>query len=73
MKTLWKRLSKENRNKLKVSAKKYPNSTGQLIKALKTEYSYFYLNFEQILWLMQETTGEQTTVSNVDKLFDEEV
>ena len=71
MKTLWKRLSKENRNKLKVSAKKYPNSTGQLIKALKTEYSYISLSFECIIWLMQETTGEQPTITNVDELFND--
>ena len=73
MKTLWKRLSKENRNKLKVSAKMYPHSIGQLIKALKTKYTYFDLPFERILWLMQETTGDQTTVTNVDNLFNEEV
>lgn len=71
MKTLWKRLSKENRNKLKVSAKMYPHSIEQLIKALKTEYTYFNLTFEHILWLMQETTGDQTTVTNVDKLFND--
>lgn len=71
MKTLWKRLSKENRNKLKVSAKKYPNSTGQLIKALKTEYSYISLSFECIIWLLQETTEEQTTLTNVDELFND--
>lgn len=73
MKTLWKRLSKENRTKLKVSEKEYPNATGQLIKALKTEYSYISLSFECIIWLLQETTCEQTTLTNVDKLFDEEV
>ena len=73
MKTLWKRLSKENRNKLKVSAKMYPHSTGLLIKALKTEYSYISLSFECIVWLMQETTGEQTIITNVDNLFNEEV
>jgi len=71
MKTLWKRLSKENRNKLKVSAKKYPNSTGQLIKALKNEYSYISLSFECIIWLLQETTAEQTTLTNVDELFND--
>ena len=71
MKTLWKRLSKENRNKLKVSAKMYPHSIGQLIKALKTEYSYSSLTFECIVWLMQETTGDQTTLTNVDKLFND--
>lgn len=71
MKTLWKRLSKENRNKLKVSAIKYPNSTGQLIKALKTEYSYISLSFECIIWLLQETTAEQTTLTNVDELFND--
>ena len=71
MKTLWKRLSKENRNKLKFSAKKYPHSIGKLIKALKTKYTYFDLPFEHILWLMQETTGEQTTITNVDKLFND--
>ena len=73
MKTLWKRLSKENRNKLKVSAIKFPHSIGPLIKALKTEYTYFDLTFEHILWLLQETTGEQTTITNVDNLFNEEV
>lgn len=71
MKTLWKRLSKENRNKLKVSAIKYPHSIGPLIKALKTEYSYISLSFECIIFLLQETTGEQTTYTNVDKLFND--
>lgn len=71
MKTLWKRLSKENRNKLKVSAIKYPHSIGLLIKALKTEYAYTSLSFECIIWLLQETTGEQTTLTNVYKLFND--
>ena len=72
MKTLWQRLSKENKSKLKISVKLYPNMSGKLIETLKNEYSWSNLKFELIIWLMQETTNEPTTFENVDKIFDYE-
>ena len=72
MKTLWQRLSKENKSKLKTSVKLYPNMSGKLIESLKNGYSWADLKFELIIWLMQETTNEPTTIENVDKIFDYE-
>ena len=49
MKTLWQRLSKENKSKLKTSVKLYPNMSGKLIESLKNEYSWADLKFELII------------------------
>jgi len=70
MKTLWKKLSKENRQKIKSSPYKYRST--KLQAELKTEVAWTNLRFESIIFLLQETTGEKTLIENVDKLFDNE-
>ena len=70
MKTLWKKLSKENRQKIKSSHYKYLAT--KLQYELKSEVAWTNLRFESIIFLLQETTGEKTLIENVDKLFDNE-
>lgn len=70
MKTLWKKLSKENRQKIKSSPYKYLSTKLQC--QLKSEVAWTNLRFESIIFLMQNTTGEKTLIENVDKLFDNE-
>jgi hypothetical protein len=70
MKTLWKKLSKENREKIKSSPYKYLAT--KLQHELKMEVAWTNLRFESIIFLMQNTTGEKTLIENVDKLFDNE-
>jgi hypothetical protein len=70
MKTLWKRLSKENRQKIKSSPYKYLST--KLQHELKMEVAWSSLRFESIIFLMQNTTNETTLIENVDKLFDSE-
>lgn len=70
MKTLWKKLSKENREKIKSSPYKYLAT--KLQYELKSEVAWTNLRFESIIFLMQNTTGEKTLIKNVDKLFDNE-
>jgi len=70
MKTLWKKLSKENRQKIKSSPYKYRST--KLQYELKSEVAWTNLRFESIIFLLQETTGEKTLIENVDKLFDNE-
>lgn len=69
MKTLWKRLSKENRAKLKSSATLYPSASVSLIDALKTNVAFTSLSFQHIIWLLQETTGQEVSINNVESLF----
>jgi hypothetical protein len=70
MKTLWKKLSKENRQKIKSSPYRYLAT--KLQYELKSEVAWTNLRFESIIFLMQNTTGEKTLIENVDKLFDNE-
>ena len=67
MKTLWKKLSKENREKLKKCP--YQFTAKKLICELKGEVAWTCLRFDMIIFLMQETTGEPTTIEFVDNLF----
>jgi hypothetical protein len=70
MKSLWKKLSKENRQKIKNSPYKYRST--KLQQELKMEVAWSSLRFESIIFLMQNTTNETTLIENVDKLFDNE-
>jgi hypothetical protein len=70
MKTLWKKLSKENRQKIKSSPYKYLST--KLQYELKMEVAWTNLRFESVIFLMQETTREKTTIENVDNLFNDE-
>jgi hypothetical protein len=67
MRTLWKKLSKENRQKIKSSPYKYLAT--KLQNELKMEVAWTNLRFESVIFLLQETTGEKTTIENVDNLF----
>jgi hypothetical protein len=67
MKTLWKKLSKENRRKLKSCP--YRFTAKKVICELKSEVAWTNLRFESVMFLMQETTGEPTTIEHVDNLF----
>jgi hypothetical protein len=69
MKTLWKKLSKENRSKLKTCP--YRFTAKKLICELKSEVAWTNLRFESVIFLMQETTGEKTLIENVDNLFND--
>jgi hypothetical protein len=69
MKTLWKRLSKENRKKLKQSTTLYPTASINLINELETKVAYTDLKLKHILWLLQETTKKPITLENIDELF----
>jgi hypothetical protein len=70
MRTLWKKLSKENRQKIKSSPYKYLAT--KLQNELKMEVAWTSLRFESVIFLLQETTGEKTTIENVDNLFNYE-
>jgi hypothetical protein len=70
MKSLWKKLSKENRQKIKNSPYKYRSN--KLQHELKMEVAWSSLRFESIIFLMQNTTNETTLIENVDRLFDNE-
>ena len=67
MKNLWKRLSKENKNKIKNSPYKYLST--KLQHELKSEVAWTNLRFESVIFLIQNTTGEPTTIEYVDNLF----
>jgi hypothetical protein len=69
MKTLWKRLSKENRKKLKQSTTLYPTASINLINELETRVAYTDLKLKHIIWLLQETTKKPITLENIDELF----
>ena len=71
METLWKRLSKENRQKIKSSPYKYLSA--KLQAELKNEVAWSSLKFESVIFLMQNTTGEKPLIENVVKLFDNEI
>ena len=69
MKTLWERLSKENKAKLKGSVILYPSASASLINALQKEVAWSSLLFEHVIWLLQETTGKEVSINNVESLF----
>ena len=69
MKTLWERLSKENKAKLKSSVILYPSASASLINALQKEVAWSSLLFQHVIWLLQETTGKEVSINNVESLF----
>ena len=73
MKTLWERLSKENRLKLENQKNLYPTITKDLIDELKTTFSYTDLKFESVIFLVQELTKEDKGwVVLIDNIFNNE-
>ena len=69
MKPLWERLSKENRDKLLAINIIYEKPRNELIFDLKEKCSFMDLTFMQVVWLLQETTKDQPSIDNLEKLF----
>lgn len=69
IKPLWERLSKENRDKLLAINIIYEKPRNELIFDLKDKGSFMDLTFMQVVWLLQETTKEQPSIENLEKLF----
>ena len=73
MKTLWERLSEENRFKLENQKTIYPTITKDLIDELKNNFSYVDLKFESVIYLVQELTKEDKGwVVLIDNIFNNE-
>lgn len=69
MKSLWNRLSKENRDKILAIHIVYEKPRNELILDLRNYVSFMDLTFMQVVWLLQETTKEQPSIENLEKLF----
>ena len=69
MKSLWNRLSKENRDKILAIHIVYEKHKNELILDLRNYVSFMDLTFTQVVWLLQETTKEQPSIENLEKLF----
>jgi hypothetical protein len=72
MKKLYDKLKHEHWIQLNQNANRFPTMTKSVIDALKENTSWLQLTFAQIIDLLQLTTGEDTTITNVDKLFENE-
>ena len=73
MKTLWKRLSEDNRLKIQNQKNLYPTITRKLIEELETKYTYTDLKFESVIYLVQELTDENRDyVILIDNMFKNE-
>ena len=69
MKTLWERLSEENQQKILAIHIIHENPRNRLILDLRNYVSFMDLTFMQVVWLLQETTKEQPSIQNLEKLF----
>jgi hypothetical protein len=73
MKTLWERLSEDNRQKIKLNNTLYPTIIRDLIDELQNTYSYTDLKFESVIFLVQELTkDDKGWVVLIDDLFNYE-
>jgi len=71
MKTLWQRLSKKNKNKLKAIKLKYPALIGSLIETLKEKNAWTELNIYEANTLLVETNGKDLSINNLYDLFND--
>jgi hypothetical protein len=71
MKTLWQKLSEENRNKFKETKRLYPTIATNLIDALKSEVAWTSLKMEHVLYLLQETNSKRFDINPLTDLFDD--
>jgi hypothetical protein len=69
MKTLWEKLTLENKSKLLLFKQQYPYSGIKLITKLEQEVSCMNLSVEDAYRLLQETTGKEITITNLIELF----
>lgn len=72
MKTLYDKLSESNKKKLENNKVLFPTITGNVIDALKNNTSWLNLTFGEVIDLMQLTSEELSTITNVDNLFTNE-
>lgn len=73
MKTLWDRLSEDNRKKIESNRTMYPTIIKQLIAELQEKVTYTDLRFESVIFLVQELTKENRDfVVLIDNLFNNE-
>ena len=72
MKTLFEKLKHEHLIQLNENTKRFPTMTKSVIDALKENTSWLDLKYREVIDLLQLTTGEDTTITNVDKLFENE-
>jgi hypothetical protein len=73
MKTLWERLSEDNKQKIKLNSTLYPTIIRDLIDELQNTYSYTDLKFESVIFLVQELTkDDKGWVVLIDDLFNYE-
>jgi hypothetical protein len=69
MKTLWEKLSEENKSKLEVLKLDYPTLFGGLIETLKKTTSWTELTVYDANTLLQETSEKDLSINNLNDLF----
>lgn len=69
MKTLWQKLTEVNKGKLLLYKQQYPYSGMALITKLEQEVSFTNLSVENAYRLLQETSGKEITITNLNELF----
>jgi hypothetical protein len=70
MKSLWKKLSKENRNKLENYKEQYPSIANNLIQALQTKVSWIDLRVIEMMHLFDALeVKEFMFVTPLDNIF----
>jgi hypothetical protein len=73
MKTLWERLSEDNRQKIKLNSTLYPTIIRDLIHELQNTHTYTDLTFNSVIFLVQELTkDDKGWVVLIDNLFNYE-
>jgi hypothetical protein len=70
MKTLYDKLHKKHKAQLNRNCILYPAMAKSVIDSLKENTSWLDLKYREVIDLLQLTTGEDTTITNVDKLFE---
>jgi hypothetical protein len=71
MKTLWDKLSEENKKKLEVSKLQFPALFGGLINTLKEQTAWTELKVYDANILLSETIGKEISINNLYDLFDD--
>jgi len=72
MKTLYEKLTDENKGKLLLYKQQYPYIGKKLITTLETEISCMNLSVEDAYRVLQETTKKEITINNLMELFYEQ-
>jgi hypothetical protein len=70
MKTLWDKLSEENKKKLEETKRLYPTTATNLINALKSEVAWTSLKMEHVMYLLQDTNSKRFDINPLTDLFD---